>query len=89
MRKVPTQAERVIEYICTFGSISRAEALMDLGIANLPAVIEDLRNKQGKHIITEEVKAKNRYEQNITYARYRFPTLEEIIDESEESLDGN
>jgi hypothetical protein len=82
MRKVPTQAERVIHYICTFGSITRAEALMDLGIANLPAVIDDLRHKHGKNIITEEVKALNRYEQKITYARYRLA-------ESEEEVSGN
>lgn len=69
-RKTPTQAERVIEYMIRFGSITRADALMDLGIANLPAVIDDLRHKHGKNIITEEVKALNRYRQKITYARY-------------------
>lgn len=70
MRKVPTQWQRVIEYIVHFGSITRAEALMDLGIANLPAVIDVLRNKKGYPVITEEVEAKNRYKQKITYARY-------------------
>lgn len=70
MRKVPTQCERVIRYIIDFGSITRADALMDLGIANLPAVIDDLRHKKGYPVVTEEVHAKNRYEQNITYARY-------------------
>lgn len=82
MSKVPTQAERVIHYICQFGSITRAEALMDLGIANLPAVIDDLRHKHGKNIITEEVKGLNRYKQKITYARYRLA-------ESEEEVSGN
>lgn len=75
-KKVPTQCERVLYYIAHFGSITRAEALMDLGIANLPAVIDDLRHKHGKNIITEEVEGLNRYEQKITYARYR-------LDESE------
>lgn len=70
MRKVPTQCERVIRYIIDFGSITRADALMDLGIANLPAVIDDLRHKKGYPIVTDEVHAKNRYGQNITYARY-------------------
>ena len=79
MRKVPTQAERVIQYIVNFGSITRAEALMDIGVANLPAVIDDLRHKHGKNIITEEIKAKNRYEQNITYARYRLAEGEELV----------
>ena len=70
MRKVPPQWQRVVEYIVYHGSITRADALMDLGIANLPAVIDDLRHKHGYDVITEEVKTKNRYEQNITYARY-------------------
>ncbi len=80
MSKVPTQAERVVNYMCRFGSITRADALMDLGIANLPAVIDDLRHKKGKNIITEEVEGLNRYEQKITYARYRFAEEEDIID---------
>lgn len=76
-RKVPTQCERVAYYMANFGSITRAEALMDLGIANLPAVIDDLRHKHGRNIITEEVHALNRYEQKITYARYRFAESED------------
>lgn len=71
-RKVPTQAQRVLNYIHDFGSVTRAEAMMDLGIANLPAVIDVLRNKQGYNIDTLEIKSKNRYGQNITYAKYVF-----------------
>lgn len=71
-RKVPTQWQRVVDYIVRFGSITRAEALIDLSIANLPAVIEDLRHKKGYTVITEEVKTTNRFEQNITYARYHI-----------------
>jgi hypothetical protein len=48
----------------------------------LPAVIDDLRHKHGMNIITEEVKSTNRYEQPITYARYRFA-------ESEDNISGN
>ena len=70
MSRVPTQADRVVEYIRRFGSITRAEALMDLGIANLPAVIDTLRHKRGVDIITEEIETLNRYQQKITYARY-------------------
>ena len=81
-RKVPTQAERVVNYMECFGSITRAEALMDLGIANLPAVIDDLRHKKGYNIITEEIESLNRYGQKITYACYRFG-------ESEDNINGN
>ena len=78
-RKVPTQAERVLKYIECFGSITRAEALMDIGVANLPAVIDDLRHKKGYNIITEEIKSTNRYEQPITYACYRFAEREDTV----------
>ena len=81
-KNVPTQANRVVNYLVCFGSITRVQALMDLGIANLPAVIDDLRHKKGYNIITEEVKGLNRYEEKITYARYRFA-------ESEDTLSGN
>jgi hypothetical protein len=80
--KAPTQAERVAYYMTRFGSITRAEALMDLGIANLPAVIDKMRHKYDMNIITEEVKGLNRFEEKITYARYRF-------DESEDTASGN
>lgn len=78
-KKVPTQCDRVAYYMAHFGSITRAEALMDLGIANLPAVIDDLRHKKGCNIITEEVKSTNRFEQPITYARYRFAEREDTV----------
>ena len=68
--RVPKQWERVVQYIVHFGSITRVQALMDLGIANLPAVIDVLRNKKGYPVVTEEVEGRNRYEQKITYARY-------------------
>ena len=71
MSKVPTQAERVLGYIRDFGGITRAEAMSDIGVANLPAVIDILR-KRGENIITEEIEAKNRYGQKITYAHYVF-----------------
>jgi hypothetical protein len=82
MSKVPTQAQRVLQYMRDFGSITRGEALMQISVANLPAVIDVLRNKQGYHIITEEVEGKNRYGQKVTYARY-------YIEESEDIVDGN
>lgn len=67
--RIPTQAQRVIQYIKDFGSITRAEAMYDIGVANLTAVITILR-KRGYDIETQEIKTKNRYGQNITYAKY-------------------
>ena len=79
MSKAPKQWQRVVHYMCQFGSITRAEALMELGIANLPAVIDDLRHKKGKNIITEEVEGFNRFEEKVTYARYRFAESEDTV----------
>ena len=81
-KRTPKQANRVMRYMTQFGSITRAEALMELGIANLPAVIDVLRHKFKVNIITEEVKSLNRFEEKITYARYR-------IAESEDTVIGN
>lgn len=67
-----TQADRVLKYIKTFGSISRADALNDIGVANLTAVIDDLRHKFGYNIVTTMIKTRNRYGEPITYARYRL-----------------
>ena len=82
MSRGPTQANRVVNYLTCFGSITRVQALLDLGIANLPAVIDDLRHKKGFNIITDEVEALNRYEEKITYARYRFAESEDFASEN-------
>lgn len=81
-RKKVTQAGRVLAYIRDFGSITRLDAMIDLGVANLPAVIDILRHKWGIPIVTEEVEGLNRYEEKITYARYKFA-------ESEDNVSGN
>lgn len=78
MRKVPTQQQRVLNYIRDFGSITRAEAMSELGIANLPAVIDILRHRGGHNIKTLEIEALNRYGQKITYAKYVFGTKENM-----------
>lgn len=78
MRTVPTQQDRVLNYIRDFGSITRAEAMSDLGVANLPAVIDILRHKKGHDIETLEIESKNRYGQKITYAKYVFGNNENM-----------
>lgn len=77
MSKVPTQAQRVFKYIHDFGSITRAEAMSDIGVANLTAVISDLR-KQGYNIETIDVHTENRYGQKITYAKYVLSKEQEV-----------
>ena len=55
-----TQKERIMKYIDDFGSITKLEAIMDIGVMNLGARIEELR-KAGEPIISEMVSGKNRY----------------------------
>lgn len=64
-----TQADRVLEYIQICGSITRVDALLELGVANLTAVINTLRNR-GINIETVEIDSTNRYGEKIKYARY-------------------
>ena len=65
-----TQMTRVLQYMRENGSITRIEAMQYLGVANLPAVIEVLRNDMGYNIITHKIPGANRYGEEITYACY-------------------
>lgn len=65
-----TQMTRVLEYMRENGSITRLEAMKFIGVANLTAVIDTLRNDMGYNIITYKIPGENRYGEKITYARY-------------------
>ena len=64
------QYDRVLRYMQTQGSITRAQAMNDIGVANLTAVIDYLRHRVGVPIKTNTVKGTNRYGEKITYAKY-------------------
>lgn len=64
-----TQAERVLEYIKRFGSITTLEAFRDLGVTRLSARIYELRARN-INIDSTSVTSKNRYGENCTYAKY-------------------
>ena len=64
-----TQAQRIIEYIETFGSITQLEALQDLGVMRLASRISDLR-KQGYPITSSFEDVKNRYGESCSIKRY-------------------
>ena len=68
MSKV-TQAERVLEYIDQFGSITQLEALRDLGVMRLASRISDLK-KQGVPIKGEVITVKNRFDEDCYIKRY-------------------
>lgn len=66
-----TQAERVLNYIEEFGSITQLEALKDLGVMRLASRISDLK-KLGYPIISNIEAVQNRYGENCYIKRYRM-----------------
>lgn len=64
-----TQAERILEYIEKFGSITQYEALQDLGCMRLASRISDLK-KQGYPIKGETVTVQNRFGEDCYIKRY-------------------
>lgn len=65
----PTQAERVLEYITAFGSITQFEALQDLGVMRLASRVSDLK-KMGYPIISTMETVQNRYGEKCYIKRY-------------------
>lgn len=64
-----TQAERILDYMEQFGSITQYDALKDLGVMRLASRISDLK-KQGVPIKSEVVAVKNRFEEDCYVKRY-------------------
>lgn len=64
-----TQAQRILDYITEFGSITQYEALRDLGVMRLASRVSDLK-KQGWPIKGEVVAVKNRYDENCYIKKY-------------------
>ena len=58
-----TQAERILQYMEDFGSITQLEALNDLGCMRLASRISDLK-KKGIPIKSEVIAVKNRYKED-------------------------
>lgn len=65
-----TQKERIRKYLDDFGSITKLEAIRDIGVMNLGARIWEM-NREGDAIIWETESSRNRYGQITRYARYR------------------
>ena len=74
------QCERILKYLDEHGSITRAEAMSECGIANFTARVSDLR-RDGVALdvvlvfflyrYVETVTQKNRYGEVVRFARYR------------------
>ena len=63
------QIDRVLSHLKTNGSIQPLEALRDLGIYRLSAVIYDLR-QEGHKIKTERLSVTNRFGEEALIAKY-------------------
>ena len=67
----PTQNERVLRYMQDYGSITQLDALREFGCMRLASRISDLK-RQGYNIQVSMESGKNRYNEKISYARYRI-----------------
>lgn len=65
----PTQAQRIIDYIREFGSITQYEAFFDLGVMRLASRISELR-QNGYNILSTTETVKNRYGKKCHIKRY-------------------
>ena len=73
--KRPSQCERVLQYIKDHGYITQLDALVDISVMRLASRISELR-KKGYKIARGFVRAKNRYDEPIVYAKYFFEEQE-------------
>lgn len=64
-----TQAQRVIDYIEQYGSITQLDALKELGVMRLASRISDLK-RLGYPIISKTEAVKNRYNESCYIKRY-------------------
>lgn len=69
MTRKLTQRDRVLLYIKEFGSISRREGFIDLGIVELSSRIGELES-MGYQFDRETETSKNRYGEDVHYTRY-------------------
>jgi hypothetical protein len=70
-----TQADKIMNYMERYGSITQIDALREFGCMRLASRISDLR-RDGIRIKSEMVKAKNRFGEPISFARYSLEDAE-------------
>lgn len=68
-RNKPTQKEQIIRYLNDFGSITRIESFMDLGVCELAARIGELE-AMGYKFNRKQETVTNRYGVKVTVTRY-------------------
>lgn len=71
VKHIPTQNQRILDYIERFGSITQLEALRDIGVMRLASRVSDLR-RLGYPIVSDNVPVTNRYGEKCHVKRYRL-----------------
>ena len=69
MQKPPTQRERVLDWLKQGKTLTRYEALTELGIFELSARIVELK-QEGHKIETEMIEVRNRWGEKCRVASY-------------------
>lgn len=69
VKHIPTQNERILDYMRQFGSITQQDALNDIGVARLASRISDLRSR-GVPIVSVSEAVTNRYGEKCWIKRY-------------------
>lgn len=68
----PTQADRVLEYLERYGSITQLDALRDLGIMRLASRISEIQSERGIAIASDYQTVVNRFGERCAIKRYRI-----------------
>ena len=63
--------DMILKHLQEFGSITSWEAIVEYGCTRLSQYIYLLR-KDGYNIIGENVTKKNRYDQSVTFSKYKL-----------------
>ena len=71
-----TQCEKILQHLEQYGSITAMEAVNEYGIMRLASRITDLK-KQGVPISRDIVSGKNRFGENIYFAKYTLKEIEQ------------
>lgn len=66
---LPTQNERILDWLRSHETITTYEAMSELGVARLASRISDMK-KQGYRFNKEFVTSKNRYGEKVSYVAY-------------------
>ena len=70
-RNKPTQKEQVLRYLQDFGSITRIQSFMDLGVCELSSRIGELEQDGYKFNRTKQT-VTNRYGIKVTVTKYEL-----------------